>query len=86
MTISRASRTATTIFWGLCRAMASRLPSPAPMAAIARPPDSSLRLSSALAIFSGCISKGLTASAPIFSFFVAWATGTRLMKGSQWAK
>ena len=86
MTISRASRTATTIFWGLWRAMASRLPSPAPMAAIARPPESSLRLSNAFAIFSGCISKGLTARAPIFRRLVAWATGTRLMKGSQWAK
>ena len=52
----------------------------------ARPPESSLSDSKALAIFSGCISKGVSASAPSRSFFVAWATGTSAMKGSQWAK
>jgi hypothetical protein len=85
-TISMASRTARTILGDLVRCMASRFPSPAPMATMARPLLISLRESRALAILRGCISKGLTASAPTFSRLVAMATGTRLMKGSQWAK
>jgi len=49
---------------------------------IARPLESSLRVSKALAIFNGCISKGLTARGPSSILLVLCAAGMRLMNAS----
>jgi hypothetical protein len=57
---------------------------PPPLTAIMpRPFDISLSDSTALAIFSGCISQGLTASGPRIIFDVAMAAGASDRKQSQ---
>ncbi len=59
---------------------------PPPTHSAARPPQNSFSVSSAFAIFSGCISQGLTTITPIPIRSDAIASGTALMKASRaWA-